>query len=158
MRLILMVTALVLAATALGSASSDSTEPVDPGTLRFDIGRLDVINARTQEIWQKMRSDDTRREYEDPVTMNSNLRRTVWEFNQLREALCHDRFMVEQSCGDPYVPKWVYESSMRTPSLDELQARQQELADRVVPFWDAACARLEKVVAHNDYMPYCSVE
>ena len=59
----------------------------------------------------KLRSDGSRRDLNDSAWVNSELRRTVWEFNLLREELCRDRFMVEQTCGRPYVPKWAYEAS-----------------------------------------------
>jgi len=58
-------------------------------------------------IWQKLRPDESIVERHDLREMNHNLRRTVWEYNQLREDLCDNRFAVEQSCGAPFVPKWV---------------------------------------------------
>ena len=151
---------VALLAPALMSAAlaDEPIDEIDPGTLRIDIGRLGVINAKSQEIWQKMRSDVDRANYDDPAMMSSNLRQTVWEYNEVREILCQDRFLVAQSCGEPYVPKWMFESSRTIPSLEELQSRQSEVAERVVSLWDAACERLKKVIDDRDSMPYCSVE
>jgi len=163
MKLLMTLATLVLAGVATsGDADLGATTAPDVDDagrdLDIDIGRLDVINAHTEEIWLKMRSDDSRRDAEDPVQLNASLRRTVWQFNLLRDELCGERFLVEKSCGPAYVPKWMFESPGVPPSRKELEARYAELEDRIVPLWDAACDRLKKVVSDGDSMEYCSVE
>jgi hypothetical protein len=134
-------------------------EPEDTADgLGIDIGRLDVINDHTREIWLKLRSDQTKQPGDDPARLGSSLRRLVWSFNDLRDSLCNDRFMVEVSCGPPYLPKWIREPGNVVPTPRQLRERQSELEEQVVPLWDAACARLEKVIAADDAMQYCSVE
>jgi len=107
-------------------------------------------------IWQKLRPDESIVERHDLREMNHNLRRTVWEYNQLREDLCENRFAVEQSCGAPFVPKWVYQKNATT--LAEQEAREGDLDARVIALWEAACKRLEKVISWEDSRPYCSIE
>lgn len=157
MKWIAMVAALGLACVAVsGDAIEESDE--DANSLDIDIGRLGVINDHTQQIWLKLRSDVRGKRPDDRVQMSSNLRRLVWSYNDLREVLCNDRFMVEKSCGPPYVPGWALETREAVPSLKQLRARQADLEDQVVPFWDAACDRLKKVIAADDALEYCSVE
>ena len=60
--------------------------------------------------------------------------------------------------GPPYVPKWIYETPKDAPSPQELQKRQEELADQVIPLWDAACERLQKIIAYDDSREHCSIE
>jgi hypothetical protein len=151
------VGALTLAG-ALVSGAAVTQDPDDLRTLRIDIGRLGVINEKTQQIWLKMRSDKPDQDMGAPVQLSSNLRNTVWAYNEMREELCNDKFVVEKSCGPPYVPQWVYETSKRVPSAKELQARQGELEQRVITLWDAACERLRKVIPSDDSQEYCSVE
>jgi hypothetical protein len=162
------VSALVLMGTAMscdvpalaeGGLESDiDVERLEIADIGIAIGRLSVMNEKTQEIWQKLRNDEHRDEYSDAAAKNYALRRTVWELNALREDLCHDRFMVEKSCGPPYVPKWAYESAKVIPSAAELQERQQDLEEKVVWLWDAACERLGKIITTSDIMYYCSIE
>jgi hypothetical protein len=152
---------VVLMLIASGIAVRGDAAVVDPEgdtSLGIDIERLGVVNERTQSIWLKLRSEGSRRNLNDSAWLNSELRRTVWELNELREDLCRERFMVEKSCGPPYVPKWVYESLKDEPSANALRARQEDLADHVMPLWDAACKRLEKLISNEDWMPYCSIE
>lgn len=149
---------LVLAASGI-AVSGDAPAPDDEAYVsEIDIGRLSVINQRTQEIWLKLRSDVRSDKVDDPGEMSSTLRYTVWDYNALREQLCSDRFMVEKSCGPPYVPKWMFESPRRIPSMKELAARQGELSERIEPLWDAACERLKKVVSEDDAREFCSIE
>jgi hypothetical protein len=158
MKLFVTLTALVLAGAAVSGdadVESDTAELMD-SDIGIDIGRLGVLNERTSTIWQKMRSDETSTDRRDLRDMNYNLRRTVWEYNLLREDLCNDRFVVEQSCGAPFVPKWVYQKNATT--WQELRAREGDLNVRIYALWDAACERLEKVISHDDWMPYCSIE
>lgn len=144
-----------------GVAVSDDTideERLARSDLRIDIGRLSTIQERTDEIWLKMRSDEYHGPRESAAELNSQLRWNVWYYNELRESLCFQRFIVEKSCGPPYVPKWVFETQNDAPSTKELQARYEDVSDHIVPFWEAACERLEKVISHDDWMPYCSIE
>ena len=158
MRLLVTVAALAVASAAVsGDAAAESdTDAIATSDTRISIGRLGVINEHTLEIWRKLRSDEARGERHDLKEMNHNLRRTVWEYNQLREDLCEDRFAIEQSCGTPFVPKWVDQKDATT--LEELEAREGDLELRVVALWDAACKRLEKVISWEDSRPYCSIE
>ena len=160
MKMFVTVTALVLTGAAVSgdAAVNVESDAIEDSDIDISIGRLGVINERTGDIWRKLRSDDSSTDRHNLRVMNYELRSTVWEYNQLREDLCNDRFMVEQSCGAPYVPKWVFESRPDATTLKELEARQEDLADHVVPLWDAACKRLEKVISNEDWMPYCSIE
>jgi hypothetical protein len=162
MRAFVTVAALTLSCAAMSGDAVDQEE-VDTGALEvadlgIDIGRLGLINEKTEEIWKKLRSDEYHGETREAVAMDSALRRTVWQLNELREELCLDRFMVEKSCGAPYVPKWALESSKVIPSMAELQKREDDLSDRIVSLWDAACDRLRKVITASDTMYYCSIE
>jgi hypothetical protein len=156
MKFFITAAALALAGTAI-SGDTATVEPDDIDTTRIDIGRLGVINDHTREIWLKMRPDRASHVLDDPVQLNSSLRQIVWDYNALREELCNDRFLVERSCGAPYVPKWVYEAQKDVPTAKVLSARQEELADRIIPLWDAVCERLRKVMG-DDIQRYCSVE
>jgi len=157
MKWIAMVAALGLACVAVSGDAIDESDE-DANSLGIDIGRLGVINDHTQQIWLKLRSDVREQRRDDRAQMSSNLRRLVWNYNDLREGLCNDRFMVEKSCGPPFVPKWALETREAVPSLKLLRERQAELEDQIVAYWDAACERLKKVVAEDDAMGYCSVE
>jgi len=152
---------LGLLAMVSGAVSKDAVETDDGREVtdvRISIDRLAIMNERTQTIWQKMRAEVQRSSYDDPVVMNSALRGAVWEFNQLRENLCGDRFMVDKTCGAPFLPAWVYESPKAVPSLQELDRREGELEALIVPLWDAACERLRKVIPYEDSQEYCSIE
>jgi hypothetical protein len=151
------VVALGLASAAVSADSIETAEDEVDG-LGIDVGRLDVINDRTREIWLKLRSDQTKPRGDDPAELSSSLRRIVWSFNDLRDSLCNDRFMVEKSCGPPYLPKWIREPGNVVPTPRQLRERQSQLEDQVVPLWDAVCARLKKVIGADDAMQYCSVE
>jgi hypothetical protein len=152
------IAALALAGSAVSSDVPEESDAdlISTSDTRINIGRLGYINEQTLAIWRKLRSDESTAARYDLREMNHNLRRTVWEYNQLREDLCENRFAVEQSCGAPYVPKWVFQKDATT--LDELDAREGDLDIRVVALWDAACKRLEKVISWEDSRPYCSVE
>jgi len=133
-------------------------EALELQDLRISIDRLGLIEEKTQEIWQKLRSDERRGETGQPGALNYALRRTLWDLNALREDLCRDRFMVEKSCVPPYVPSWALESPKVIPSARELQKRESDLEDQIVPLWDAACERLRKIVTTDDSMYFCSIE
>lgn len=157
MKWLVAVAALALASVALsGDAIEESDDDVN--SLGIDIGRLGAINDRTQEIWMKLRSDAPRNRSDDAARLSSTLRGIVWSYNDLRETLCSDRFMVEKSCGPPFIPKWAVNTREAVPSLTQLRAREAELEDQIVSFWDAACERLKKVTTADDAMGYCSVE
>jgi hypothetical protein len=153
MKSFVTVAALILSCAAMSGDDTDA----DGSDLRIDIGRLGIINDKTREIWQKLRSDEHPGRPANPVAMNAWLRSTVWQFNELREDMCNDRFMVESSCGPPYVPTGALNSARVVPSAAELRRREAELADQVVPLWDAACDRLRRVIA-DEAMGYCSIE
>lgn len=155
----LFVTSMLLPLLCGVALSGDAVEDADDVHMTgIDIGRLGVINDKTQEIWLRMRSDEARFRIDDPVQLSSSLRQIVWQYNQLREDLCDDRFMVEQTCGAPYLPAWIHEKHGDTPSSKELRARQAELEGRVIPLWDATCERLRKVIPGDNVQEYCSVE
>jgi hypothetical protein len=161
MKMFVTLSAMVLA----GAAVSGDAAPVNAvakdildSDVDIAIGRLEAINEHTAEIWQKMREDAAAESRHDLRRLNSALRRTVWEYNRLREDLCADRFIVEESCGQPYLPGWVHDSKKMATTLKELEARQDDLAGQVVKLWDAACARLEKATSYEDSRPYCSIE
>ena len=160
MKLSVALAALVLTGAAASGDSADNSdeEAIGNSDVRIDIGRLGVINARTSEIWSKLRSDEPRAGHDDVRAMNSTLRRTVWEYNLLREDFCQDRFMVETSCGAPFLPKWVVDVRNDAKTLEELQTRQQDLSGHVEALWDAACERLQKVISYDDSRQYCSIE
>jgi hypothetical protein len=138
-------------------AGDDEAEDIETSDTRINIGRLGIINDLTAEVWRKMRAEGSQGS-PDMRQLNSSLRRTVWEYNQLREELCLDRFIVEQSCGAPFLPKWAVDPRKNAKTLQELDAREAELDVHVVALWDAACARLEKVIPLEDSRPYCSIE
>jgi hypothetical protein len=161
MRWFATVTALMLAAAAMsGDAAPPETnaEDIDTSDTRIGIGRLDVINDFTAQIWQKMRAGNSGGSHYTLRQLNSSLRSSVWEYNRLREELCNDRFIVEQSCGAPFLPKWALDPKRNAMTLDELDTREADLEVHVVALWDAACARLEKVISWDDSRPYCSIE
>jgi hypothetical protein len=158
LRVALAALALTGAAVSGDSADKSDVEAIENSDVRIDIGRLGVINERTSEIWSKLRSDEPRAGRHDLRAMNSTLRRTVWEYNLLREDFCYDRFMVEKSCGAPFLPRWAVDMRSDAKTLEELQARQQDLAGHVEAPWEAACERLQKVISHDDSRQYCSIE
>jgi hypothetical protein len=158
MKYFVTVTALIMVGAAVSgdAAPGAVAEDIMDSDIDISIGRLNVINQHTLEIWQKLREKDSSDGRHDLRNMNSALRSTVWEYNRLREDLCNARFAVEQSCETPFIPKWIHKKDATT--LKELEARQSALEGRVVELWAAACKRLENVVSWEDSRPYCSIE
>jgi hypothetical protein len=158
---------LVVVFVALLAAGDDGyareTEPTEEqmeryNTLSIDIGRLGVINDSIVEAWKKRRADENQKSRYDPAELSSWLRAEVWHYNGLRESLCNDRYLVNASCGKPYLPAWIRESSVNTPSDRVLEQRQGELSDQIVRLWDAVCDDLKKRVPEEDAREFCSIE
>lgn len=161
MKLRAIVFALCLAACGQsGTAPETPAAPagVDPHELQIEIGRSSAMLSSVESLTQE-RPSTSEAEPTAVPEMARSLRETVWRYNLTRSEICAKGLFTEVACGPAYEPVWISEPATATPTLEELQTRQQGVHDEVQRLWGAVCddAR-SRVPDESEKMAVCPME
>jgi hypothetical protein len=134
-----------------------------PARNGFDHAELDILVGRVEVMQDQVhaglkvlgaRLRDTEASVEADTYMR--LRGAVARYNSLLSTACDRQVAGGNLCASaPYLPTW-FGSSLPSSLPDaQLKRMAQEMQDRMVPFWDAVCA---KARVRSGDQHFCAIE
>lgn len=147
---------ILLGAVSPGFAAGDEN---DPGTLSIEAGRLGVMMGQSADalklLQPALRNDDLGETDAERSRAFQDLVGAVLRYNLLSFQACTRGVLSGELCRGPYLPVWLGEHTDAVRSDAALAAMIAEATDRLMPFWDAMCARAVKSGADKDF---CAIE
>ena len=155
-----LLTALLLAVPACAAESGTDAES-DRSNLQIEAGRLGAMMTEGEDavsfLYSRAEAGRSETESDTPdaarAAIYESLVSAVLRYNQISHRACHNALVEANLCQGPYLPDWL------ATSADYNDAQLREMTDsasaRLMPFWNAICARAEAAGAER---PVCPME
>jgi hypothetical protein len=142
--------ALVLAVGEAPAKEAAQTNPDLAFALSVDIGRLDTMIGKAEEVVEAVAGGDALPNTADTKDESDatlrELKLVVLRFNIVVESACRTDQLRAQFCRPLYVPNWLNDAPGTRYDQVRLQAMVKDTSSRIMPFWNAICARGKIVI------------
>ncbi|MBI1330372.1 MAG: hypothetical protein GC166_10785 [Alphaproteobacteria bacterium] len=155
------ILAVALGAVFLGlvtpawSADADT----DPNNLSIEAGRLGVMMGQSADALKRLapalKNDDLGEADALRSHTFQDLVGAVLRYNLVSFQACRRGVLNGDLCQGPFLPKWLSEPTGTMHTDADIAAMVDETTGRLMPFWDAMCARAIKSGADKDF---CAIE
>jgi len=128
--------------------ASQAAAPADPDlafAMSVDVGRLDTMVSKAEEVIDEIAGTgalpNPGNSREDNDATLGELKLVVLRYNILVESACHADRLRAELCGQLYLPGWLNAAPGTSYDQARLQTIIGEATSRIVPFWNAICAK-----------------